>query len=257
MEKSRALSGRVGLVTGGGRGIGRAVALALARAGATVALVARTRIELEAVAAEVATAGAERVAIREVDLADPESVAAVIEWLHAAVPPLDILVNNAGIAESAPLARTSADLWARHLAINATAPFLLCRAVVPAMVERGWGRVVNIASVAGLEGAPYIAAYAASKHAMVGLTRALAAEMSGRGVTVNAICPGFTATDIVWRSARRIAEKTGRPLADAVAALAGMNPSGKLVEPDTVAEAVLDLCRDEAAGQNGLAVVLS
>src|SRR5262245_60306616 len=140
------LSGRVALITGAGRGIGQAIARRLGQAGAALALAARTRAELDAVAAELALSGAAKAVVQEIDLADPASVARGLDALGAALPRVDILVNNAGIAESAPLARTTPELWARHLAVNATAPFLLARALVPGMVARGWGRVVNVAS---------------------------------------------------------------------------------------------------------------
>jgi len=257
MTTTPCVADRVALITGAGRGIGRAIALMLGRAGVGLALTARTRSELDGVAGEILTAGGRRPAVHEMDLMVPDALAAGLAALTANVPQVDILVNNAGIAESAPLGKTSLEHWQRHLAINATAPFLLSRALIPGMVERGWGRVVNIASIVGLGGAPYITAYATSKHALVGLTRALAAETAGSGVTVNAICPGYVATDIVWNGARRISEKTGKSFEDAVAAMASFNASGKLVEPERVAAAVLDLCGEDAAGRTGETLTLS
>src|SRR5262245_17159225 len=257
MTTTPCVADRVALITGAGRGIGRAIALMLGRAGVLLALTARTRSELDAVADEVLSTDGRRPAVHEMDLTLPDALVAGLDAIRANVPRIDILVNNAGIAESAPLGKTSLDLWQRHLAVNATAPFLLSRALIPGMVERSWGRVINIASVVGLAGAPYITAYATSKHALVGLTRALASETAGSGVTVTAICPGYVATDIVWNGARRIAEKTGKSFEDAVAAMASLNASGKLVEPDQVAAAVVDLCGDDAAARTGETLTLS
>jgi NAD(P)-dependent dehydrogenase (short-subunit alcohol dehydrogenase family) len=243
----------VALVTGGGRGIGHAITLALARQGLAVAVAARTGAQVEAVADEVRALGQDAAAVT-VDVADGASVAGAVAAVERGLGPVDILVNNAGIAEAAPFGRTDPELWSRHLRINVDGPYHLTRATLPGMLERRRGRVINVASLAGLAGAPYIAAYATSKHALVGFTRALAAEVAGTGVTVNAVCPGYVATDLVWTAARRIAEKTGRSFDEAAQALAAMNPGGRLVEPGEVAAAVVALVRD--GSRNGETVVL-
>jgi 3-hydroxybutyrate dehydrogenase len=259
---------RVAFVTGGGRGMGRAITLALARHHCALAVAARSRDQIEAVAAEARALGSgppraarvragpvgARILAVPLDVTDPASVATAVKTVTTELGPIDILVNNAGIAESAPLARTDIELWDRHLRVNATGPYLLTREVLPGMLERGWGRVINIASLAGLVGAPYVSAYTASKHALVGFTRALAAEVAGKGVTVNAICPGFAATDIVWSGARNIAAKTGKSFEEAVGAMAALNPGRRLIEPDEVADAALQLLDDEAT--NGQTIVL-
>ena len=243
---------RVALVTGGSRGIGRAIAEALGREGFALGLGARTHDEVETAARDLRRSGVTAVALT-LDVGDADAVTMAVSALGAALGPVDVLVNNAGVAESAPLARTDLECWERHLRTNVTGPFLLARAVLPGMLERKWGRVINIASTAGLVGAPYVSAYTASKHALVGLTRAVAAEVAGKGVTVNAVCPGFAATDIAWSAARNIAVKTGKSYDDAVAALARMNPSGRLIEPAAIAAVAVQLVHDE---RNGEAIVL-
>ena len=236
------LKDRLALVTGGGRGIGRAIALSFAQHGARVAVAARTREQVENVAQEI---GGGAIAL-VCDVANPESVAQMFTDLHP-----DILVNNAGVAESAALVQTSDELWHRHLAINLSGTFYCTRAALPAMLEKGWGRIINIASIAAKTGAPYIAAYAASKHGVLGLTRSIALEVAPSGVTVNAICPGYVETEMVARGVERITTRTGRSAEEALDTLKKTSPQNRLVTPEEVTAVALLLASDEGRGING------
>ncbi len=251
-----ALQGKVAVVTGGGRGIGAAIARALAEAGAEVIISARTPSQIEGVAAELNGAG-HRARALPCDVTDEKSVAELVRAAQDGSGPIDILVNNAGAAHSAPLRRLTLEDWNRLFAVNATGTFLCTRAFVPAMVERSWGRVINIASVAALSGAKYIAAYSAAKHAVLGLTRSVAAEVAGHGVTVNAVCPGYVDTDMTRESLDRITSKTGMTEDQALQAILDHTAQGRLIAPEEVAHFVLALCDEKAKGINGQAIVLS
>ena len=244
------LSGKTALVTGGTRGIGRSTALALAQQGARVVVMGRTEVDLAAVAKEV-----DGLAIR-VDQADRASVDQALVELASRAGRVDILVNNAGIAESAALERSTDAMWDRIMEVNAGSAFRLCRALVPSMVRTGWGRVVNVASNAGVSGYKYTAAYCASKHAMVGFTRALAVDLATTGVTINAICPGWVDTKMATDAVERIQRKTGRTEQEARGALEQMSPQHRMIEPAEVAHLVVSLCSDLARGIHGQAIVI-
>lgn len=247
------VSGAVALVTGGGRGVGRAVALALADAGAAVAVAARTRAEIDEVSRAIrANGGGSRAIV--CDVADAASVRAAVGEAGAALGPIDILVNNAGTVESAPFVKLDEDLWARTLAVNLTGTYLCSRAVLPSMLERRRGRIINIASVAGKVGFAYSAAYCAAKHGVLGLTRALALEVAAAGITVNAICPGWLDTPMTAASVARIVEKTGRTPDEARRRLEEMSPQRRLIQPGEVAALALFLAGDEAHGITGQAL---
>jgi NAD(P)-dependent dehydrogenase (short-subunit alcohol dehydrogenase family) len=221
---------RVVVVTGGTRGIGRAVAERFAATGDEVVALGRA----------------------DVDVTDEAHVAEAFDRIG----PVDVLVNNAGVSASADVARTTLDDWRTQIDVNATGAFLCTRAVLAGMRERDSGRIVTVASTAGLEGARYTAAYTASKHAAVGLMRAVAAEVAGSGVTANAVCPGFVDTDMTATSVQRIARATGRSETEAVAAVASMSPLGRLLAPEEVAFAVAFLAAPEAGAINGQTLVL-
>ena len=236
------LTGKTALITGGGRGIGRAIALTFAQHGARVAVAARTREQVDGVAREI---GGNALAL-VCDVSSSENVAEMFADLKP-----DILVNNAGIAESATLPNTTDELWHRHLAINLTGTFYCTRAALPAMLQRKWGRIINIASIAAKAGAPYISAYAASKHGVLGLTRSVALEVAASGVTVNAICPGYVDTEMVTRGVQQITAKTGRSAEEALDALKKMSPQNRLVTAEEVAALTLLLASEEGRGING------
>ncbi|WP_437873847.1 SDR family NAD(P)-dependent oxidoreductase [Sorangium sp. So ce363] len=242
------LEGRIALVTGGGRGIGRAIAERLAQGGARVAVAGRTQAEIEETAAAIGG-----VAV-QLDVGDREGAPPTIAALEAQLGRIDVLVNNAGVAESAPFDRTSDALWDRMLAVNVTGAFALCRALIPKMIARGFGRVVNVASTAGLVGCAYSTAYCASKHAMVGMTRAIALEIARTPVTINCVCPGWVNTRMADEAISRIAEKTGRGEDAARRSLESMSPQGRMVEPGEVALVVAMLCSDEARSIHGQAI---
>lgn len=243
------LAKRRAVITGGGRGIGRAIAETLAEAGAQVIVTGRSRDELAEVALSIS--GTALVA----DLSKRADTDRLVSEL-AAIGRVDILINNAGIADSAPLEDTSDELWDRLLEVNVTAAFRLCRALVPAMVEARWGRVINVASNAGLTGYAYTAAYCTSKHALVGLTRALAMDLGRTGVTINALCPGWVETQMAAEASARIAAKTGRSADAATAALVAASPQRRLITPAEVAHAARALCAEAARGIHGQTLVI-
>jgi len=249
------LTGRSALVTGAGRGIGRAIALSLASAGADVAVTARSSKELDETAAAIRALGRRAEAI-VCDVSERIQVDAMIARVRTALGDPLILVNNAGIAASAKLTDTTDEMWDRMLRVNASGAFYCTRAVLPLMLAAKWGRIVNMASVAARAGAPYIAAYTASKHALLGLTRAVAAEVAGRGITVNAVCPGYVDTEMTDASAANIVKRTGRTDEDARKILEGFSPQGRLMTTPEVAALTTYLCSEVARGINGQGIVI-
>ena len=238
---------RHALVTGGGQGIGAAIAQALVARGLNVTVLGRRLAVVQA----LADTDPEHLLAVSADVADPAQVAAAVAQAEARFGPVDVLVNNAGQAQTAPFLKMDLALWNQMLSVNLTGTLVCTQAVLPGMVARGWGRVVNVASTAGQVGYAYVSAYCAAKHGVVGLTKSLALEMAKKGVTVNAVCPGYTETDIVRESIERIVAKTGRSAEEARAEFVKSNPQGKLVQPEQVADAVAWLCGEGASAVTG------
>ena len=250
---SGALQDRHALVTGAARGIGAAIARMLAAEGARLTLLGRNRAALAQLAGDLP--GTHGIAVA--DVADAAQVLAAFDQARAERGPVEILVNNAGQAESAPFAKHSLELWNRMLAVNLTGSFLCAQAALPDMQAAGRGRIVNIASTAGVKGYAYVSAYVAAKHGVIGLTRSLALEVAKQGSTVNAVCPGYTETDILRESIANVVAKTGRSEEEARAEFAKGNPQRRMVQPEEVADAVRWLCGDGASAVTGQAISVS
>ncbi len=257
MADDASLRGRTALITGGSRGIGLAIANALAGCGATLVITGRDTARLASAADEIERTHGGKVHTVSLDLADGSSVAPAFQIIRAAAGQIDILVNNAGEAASAPLLRTDTALWQRMLDVNLTGAWLCIRETLPAMMSADYARIINIASTAGLVGYAYVTAYVAAKHGLVGLTRSLALETARSKLTVNAICPGYTDTDLVRDAVANIASKTGKSTEAARASLSAVNPQGRLVQPEEIAQCVLWLCSTAASSVTGQSIPIA
>jgi NAD(P)-dependent dehydrogenase (short-subunit alcohol dehydrogenase family) len=254
-KKSALLSGKHAVVTGGARGIGAAVTRALLEHGACVTVIGRSAEPRQEAALDFRKSS--ELAYVKADVGDPVAVAHAFESARARSGAIHILVNNAGQAVSAPFMKTDSNLWRRMMTVNLDGTFHCIQAALPGMLTAGWGRIINMASTAGLTGYRYVAAYCASKHGVVGLTRALALEVATKRITVNAVCPGFTDTDLLKESVANIVSKTGRTPEEAHAELAAHNPQKRLVQPEEVANAVAWLCLPGSEAVTGQTIAVA
>ena len=245
--------GRHALVTGGGQGIGAAVAWAMVAKGMRVTILGRRPEVVQAMAGR----DPDNLFAVTADVSNSDQVKAAIQQAESHFGPVEVLINNAGQAQSAPFLKMDLTLWHQMLAVNLTGTMICTQAVLPAMLQAGWGRIVNVASTAGQIGYAYVSAYCAAKHGVVGLTKSLALELATKGITVNAVCPGFTETDLVRESIDRVVAKTGRTPEQAMAEFVKTNPLGRLVQPEQVADAVMWLCSDGASAITGQSISVS
>ncbi|HEY0746561.1 MAG TPA: SDR family NAD(P)-dependent oxidoreductase [Steroidobacteraceae bacterium] len=257
MKENEPLQGRHALVTGGGRGIGASIARSLASLGAKVSLLGRTAAALETLALELTATGGQNVFCVTADVSKRESLDAGFTAARAMFGPIEILINNAGQAISSPITKRDDALWDQLIATNLSGTYYGIQLALPDMLQRSFGRIVNIASTAGLTGYPYVGAYCAAKHGVIGLTRAVAREVATRKITVNAVCPGYTDTDLVREAAAKISAVTGRTIEEALQTMTKSNPQGRLIRPEEVANAVAWLCMPGSESVTGQSIVVA